>query len=72
MLRPNGRGVIQHGAVGGGNGGWRSDATTASVAGFLREAGLTVESQISEWQDGDVKFPAGLYGDVVTIFSKPA
>lgn len=71
VLRPGGRGVIQHGAVGGENGGWRSDATTADVATFLQSAGLTVEKQIVEWQDGDEKFPSGLYGDVVTIFSKP-
>jgi len=71
VLRPGGRGVIQHGSVGGKNGGWRSDATTEDVASFLRAAGLTVEQQLVDWQEGDEKFPAGLYGDVVTVFSKP-
>jgi ubiquinone/menaquinone biosynthesis C-methylase UbiE len=71
VLRPGGRGVIQHGAVGGRNGGWRSDARTEDVARFLQDAGLTVEQQILEWQDNEAKFAAGLYGDVVTIFSKP-
>lgn len=70
VLRPGGRGVIQHGAVGGRSGGWRSDATAADVAEFLRAAGLVCVAQMTEWQDGPDRFPAGLYGDVVTVFHK--
>ena len=71
ILRPLGRGVIHHGSIGGKNGGWRSDATTANVAEFLTGAGLKIERHISEWQDDGKLFQAGLYDDVVTIFTKP-
>jgi ubiquinone/menaquinone biosynthesis C-methylase UbiE len=71
VLRPGGRGVIHHGSVAGVNGGWRSDATTADVAKFITEAGLTVETQTTEWSDEGQEFQAGLYKDVITVFSKP-
>ena len=71
VLRPGGKGVLQHGAVGGEKGGWRSDVTTSDVALFLIEAGLEVESQITDWHDEGMEFKSGLYGDVVTTFQKP-
>jgi SAM-dependent methyltransferase len=71
VLRSGGRGVIQHGSVGGKNGGWRSDVTDTDVATFLQRAGLKVEEQIAVWHDNGTEFQAGLYDDVVTTFSKP-
>jgi SAM-dependent methyltransferase len=70
VLRPGGIGVVHHGSVAGANGGWRSDVTTADVQELLTSAGLDVKSQISSWWEGNQKFQAGLYGDVVTIFQK--
>jgi hypothetical protein len=63
---------VQHGAVGGANGGWRSDVTTADVHDFLKSAGLDVKAQLTSWWDDGQEFQAGLYGDVVTIFQKPS
>jgi len=70
VLKPGGRGVVHHGAVGGATGGWRSDVTTAEVERFLSGAGLRVNAQLSSWRDGEEEVKAGLYGDVVTVFEK--
>jgi SAM-dependent methyltransferase len=70
VLKPGGRGVVHHGAVGGATGGWRSDVTTADVERFLSAAGLRVKEQLSSWWDADTEVKAGLYGDVVTVFEK--
>ncbi len=70
VLKPGGRGVVHHGAVGGATGGWRSDVTTGDVERFLSAAGLRVKEQLSSWWDADTEVKAGLYGDVVTVFEK--
>jgi ubiquinone/menaquinone biosynthesis C-methylase UbiE len=72
ILRPGGRGVIQHGAVAGERGGWRSDVTTGSFTRLLREAGLKVERQFESWEDSGQRYPCGFYGDVITVFSRPS
>jgi len=71
VLKPGGVGVIQHGAVGGARGGWRSDATAADVQEYLRAAGLRVRAQIATWSYSGQEFKAGLYDDVVTVFERP-
>ena len=40
--------------------------------GLLTEAGLVVESQVGSWHDAGTGYRAGLYGDVITSFHKPA
>ena len=72
VLKPAGVGVVQHGAVGGARGGWRSDVTAGDVQELLRSAGLQVRAQIDSWRDSGREFKAGLYDDVVTIFEKPS
>lgn len=72
VLKPGGIGLIQHGAVGGEKGGWRSDVTAAKARDLLTSAGLDVRDQISSWMDAGREFEAGLYGDVVSVFQKPA
>ena len=71
VLKPGGLGIIHHGSSGGTGGGWRSDVTTEQARGFFEQAGLTVESQVVEWSDGEQKFEAGLYSDVITTFRNP-
>ena len=70
VLRPGGSGIIQHGAIGGEKGGWRSDMTAEDARTFLRSAGLEVIEQVDSWSDSGVEFKAGLYDDVVTVFRK--
>lgn len=72
VLRPGGVGLIQHGSVGGSRGGWRSDVSTEDVRTMVRAANLDLVEQISSWLDNGREYQAGLYGDVVTIFAKPA
>ena len=67
-----GRGIIHHGAVAGASGGWRSDVSQETAAKLLTEAGLVVESQVGSWHDAGTGYRAGLYGDVITSFHKPA
>jgi ubiquinone/menaquinone biosynthesis C-methylase UbiE len=71
VLKPGGRGVIQHGSVGGKLGGWRSDVTKEQAREFFRAEGLVVKDQISSWFDDGQEHKSGLYDDVVTVFSKP-
>jgi ubiquinone/menaquinone biosynthesis C-methylase UbiE len=70
VLRPGGIGIIQHGAVGGEKGGWRSDLTADDVRTILRSAGLEVVEQIGSWADSGEEFKAGLYDDLVTVFRR--
>jgi SAM-dependent methyltransferase len=72
VLKPGACGIIHHGAVAGAGGGWRGDVSQETVAKLLTEAGLVVESQVDSWSDAGTEYRAGLYGDVITSFRKPA
>jgi ubiquinone/menaquinone biosynthesis C-methylase UbiE len=72
ILKPGARGVIQHGAVAGEKGGWRSTLTTESFARILGESGLRVVRQFDHWEDAGTRHPCGLYGDVITVFERPS
>ena len=71
VLKPGAVGIIQHGSCGGSRGGWRSDIWRDDVSEALRFYGAEIVDQLSSWQDEGRDFPAGLYGDVVTIFRVP-
>jgi SAM-dependent methyltransferase len=71
VLRPGGVGIIQHGAVGGAKGGWRSDVTADDVRDLTVAAGLDVISQFTSWTGDGREYPAGLYGDAITILKRP-
>jgi hypothetical protein len=71
VLKPDGVGIIQHGSCGGSMGGWRSDICRDDVSEALRSYGAEIVDQLLSWQDEGRDFPAGLYGDVVTIFRVP-
>jgi SAM-dependent methyltransferase len=71
VLKPGGIGLIQHGSVGGLEGGWRSDVSNADVREFLTSNGLLLERQVQGWEDGGRVFEAGLYRDTITCFRKP-
>ena len=72
VLKPGARGVIQHGAIAGEKGGWRSTLTTESFARILGEAGLRVIRQFDHWEDAGKRHECGLYGDVITVFERGA
>jgi ubiquinone/menaquinone biosynthesis C-methylase UbiE len=72
VLRPGGVGIIQHGAVGGQKGGWRSNLTENDVDSILHSVGLKVVEKIGTWLDTGCEFKAGLYDDLVTVFRKNA
>lgn len=72
VLRPGGRAVIHHGATGGCGGGWRSDVTADVFRGLVESRGLTLVAEIDRWRDGGREFEVSCYGDLVTIFEKPA
>jgi SAM-dependent methyltransferase len=70
VLRPGGVGVIHHPqrAV---SGGWRSNLTSQSFAGYLEAAGLEVVEQFATWNDGGTIHPVGRYQDAITVFRRP-
>lgn len=70
VLKRGGTGVIHHGTVGGAEGGWRSDLTTAEMNAALETNGLEIVRQFKTWTDGDTEHEAGLYDDAVTVFRK--
>lgn len=69
VLKPGGKGILHHGSLGGGRGGWRSNLTTEAMNRILDEAGLAKEEQFQTWKDGEEEHEAGLYEDVITVFS---
>jgi len=71
VLKPGGKGVLHHGTVGGGKGGWRSNVTSEDMTRILRGAGLEVVDQFQSWEDVEgVEHQAGLYEDAITVFKK--
>jgi ubiquinone/menaquinone biosynthesis C-methylase UbiE len=71
VLRPGGIGVLHHGTVGGQSGGWRSNMTAGGMIETLKEAGLEVTEQFTEWTEDGRDYQAGLYEDAITVFRKP-
>jgi cyclopropane fatty-acyl-phospholipid synthase-like methyltransferase len=72
VLHPGGIVVIHHGSTGGSVRGNRSNVTTAQVYEFMSNNGLEVQEQVQTWRDGGREYPAGLYGDTITIARKPS
>ena len=72
VMKPGAVGVIHHGSVGGGHGGWRSNLTTEDMNELLEKHGLEVVEQFQSWKEEDEEFEAGLYQDVITVFRSPA
>lgn len=70
VLRPGGRGIIHHPAVGGDRGGFRSATTRGSFERQLADAGLRVVDQLDQWGP-ETHHGVRHFGDVVTIFEKP-
>ena len=69
VLRPGGRAIIHHGAVGGAAGGWRSNLTASAMHDMLGRNGLVTEQVISQWSDGGVNHPLA-FEDLITVISK--
>ncbi len=70
VLRSGGVAVIHHGAVGGSQGGWRSDLTGADLAAILAQSGLCVINSIDQWTDNAHTYLLP-YGDRITVFGAP-
>lgn len=70
VMRPGAVGVIHHGSVGGTLGGWRSNLTHEGMLELLKQRGFQIVTSFKEWQDEGTTHQAGLYQDVVTVFSR--
>lgn len=70
VLKPQARGVIHHGTIGGKRGGWRSDLTAEKFTEILRSRNLTILEQFTEWEDEGQCHSVGLYEDAITVFEK--
>lgn len=71
VFKPGAVGVIHHGSVGGALGGWRSNITHESMLELLRKRGFEIKESFKEWTHGGTTHQAGLYQDVITVFTLP-
>lgn len=72
VFKPGAIGIIHHGSVGGALGGWRSNMTHENMLKLLKARGFEINASFKEWQDAGQTHQAGLYQDVITVFSLPA
>jgi ubiquinone/menaquinone biosynthesis C-methylase UbiE len=70
VLRPGGVAAIHHGAVGGAQGGWRSNLTAEEFASILAQNKLQVLKTLDQWTDGPRTYPMR-FGDLITVFTAP-
>jgi SAM-dependent methyltransferase len=71
VLRPGGTAIIHHGAVGGAQGGWRSNMTGDEFASILRQNNLQIVKTLDQWADDTRTYPLR-FGDLITVFTAPA
>lgn len=71
VFKPGAVGVIHHGSVGGALGGWRSNITHESMLELLKKRGFEIRESFKEWNHGTTTHQAGLYQDVITVFTLP-
>jgi SAM-dependent methyltransferase len=73
VFKPGAVGVLHHGSVGGALGGWRSNLTHERLLELLRARGFDIVATFKEWTSADGRtHQAGLYEDVITVFTLPA
>lgn len=72
VFKPGAVGIIHHGSVGGGLGGWRSNLTHAAMLDLLKQRGFEIVDSFKEFQHGGQTHQTGLYDDVITVFRQPA
>lgn len=70
VLKPGGVAVIHHGAVGGAEGGWRSNLTAGALQEIVTARGLQISRSFERWADGGTVHTL-TYGDRVTVICKP-
>jgi ubiquinone/menaquinone biosynthesis C-methylase UbiE len=70
VMRAGAIGIIHHGSVGGTLGGWRSNLTHEAMLNLLKQRGFEIVNSFKEWKDGETTHQAGLYQDVVTVFTR--
>ena len=71
VMTPAATGVVHHGGVGGGAGGWRSNLTSAKMLDILRARGFEIVNSFSEWHDQGTVYDVSGYKDMITVFRLP-
>lgn len=70
VLKPGAVAVIHHGAVGGKQGGWRSNLTEAALRQMLATQRLILERSFDRWSDGQAVQTLA-FGDQISVIRKP-
>lgn len=70
VLRPGGQAVIHHAAIGGLQGGWRSEMTTEEFTEIAARAGFHVAEQFDSWGDAG-EFVVSIHRDMISVIRKP-
>jgi SAM-dependent methyltransferase len=70
VLRPGGTAIIHYGAVGGAQGGWRSNLTGDEFASILRQYNFHVVKTLDQWADDARTYPMN-FGDLICVFTAP-
>jgi len=70
VLKPGGVAVVHHGAVGGSQGGWRSNLTDTALRQMLVDRHLRLERAFDRWTDGETVHTLS-FGDQISVIRKP-
>jgi len=70
VLKPGAVAVIHHGAVGGKQGGWRSNLTEAALRQILANQRLILERSFDRWNDGHAVHTLA-FGDQISVIRRP-
>lgn len=70
VMKPGAVAVIHHGAVGGKQGGWRSNLTDAALRQMLAAQRLILERTIDRWNDGQAIHMLA-FGDQISVIRRP-
>ncbi len=70
VLKPGGVAVVHHGAVGGAQGGWRSNLTDTALKQMLTARQLQLEQAFDRWNDGETIHTLS-FGDQISVIRKP-
>ncbi len=70
ILRSGGRGVVTHAGKGRVHDAWPSKVPADMFTEIIEQAGLTVKTQFSSWEDGQTFEYSPRFHDCVTVFEK--
>jgi len=69
VLKPGGVAVVHHGAVGGEQGGWRSNLTGDALRQMVSDRHLDLERAFDRWNDGQADHTLK-FGDQISVIRK--